>query len=300
MYDPDLLPDSPAAKFTIGRDHVGLTAASPVRVQRLRVEDDLDPHDHAYVEICVVLAGTGLHRVGGGRRPLAAGEALVMPPGAVHGFAACRGLEVANVYYLGEWLLSDARLLWEAPGVARLFAAPVLFREPPAPRQWRLGEAALAAARREVDDLEAELSADTPEPLLLRATLTKLLAILARSWAEAEPAAAVELPPEVAATIDYAERCLAGGTAFRLEDAAALAGYSTSHFGRAFRRAVGEPPGVYFQRRRVQAAAALLLRPGARLTAVAHRAGYADAAHLVHQFKKHAGTTPAAYRRRHT
>src|SRR5687768_6469778 len=102
------------AKYRISQDHVRLSAERPVRVEELAVRRPVAPHDHAYHEVCLVLAGTGLHRTRACEAPLRAGSLVVLPPGpaGVHAIERVDGLVVVNVYYLAEWLLTDLGLLW--------------------------------------------------------------------------------------------------------------------------------------------------------------------------------------------
>lgn len=280
-----------------------LSATQPVRVQRVEVTQAVASHDHDYVEVCVVLGGSAVHRTTTGHSVLSVGDAVVVPPGAVHAFDAPAGLRVANLYHLSEWLLADVRALWEAPALSALFVAPVVFanRRPPRALQWPLERSSFAAVKRELTDLEVELARPTPLPLMLRATLTKLLLRLARSFkAQSGPEQRVDLPAEVAWTVDAAERAIASGQPLRIEAVAEAVGCSPEHLSRQFRAAIGEPPTRYFQRRRVQAAAALLLRADQSVTDIAHELGFADTAHLTRQFKTHASLTPTDYRKRYT
>lgn len=75
-------------------------------------------------------------------------------------------------------------------------------------------------------------------------------------------------------------------------------GMSPRNFARRFKAATGQMPRDYLQALRV-AAARQLLEGGCRsVQQVAGRVGYADVAHFREIFKRHTGTTPAAYRQR--
>ena len=77
---------------------------------------------------------------------------------------------------------------------------------------------------------------------------------------------------------------------------AALAGLSPFHFSRGFREVVGLPPHAYRLHRRVERAKALLAA-GRSSAEVAHSLGFADQSHLIRQFRRQTGLTPAAYAR---
>lgn len=83
----------------------------------------------------------------------------------------------------------------------------------------------------------------------------------------------------------------------RLEDVAAQLHVSTRTVQRLARRFVGLPPAAMIRRRRLQEAAERLRTdPGADLSEVAAELGYADHAHLTHDFRTALGFTPSAYR----
>lgn len=82
----------------------------------------------------------------------------------------------------------------------------------------------------------------------------------------------------------------------RLADLAAIAGLSTHHLIRAFRRETGLTPHAHLIGVRVRRARDLL-RAGETPAAVAGAVGFADQAHLTRAFKARIGVPPGAYRR---
>ncbi len=71
---------------------------------------------------------------------------------------------------------------------------------------------------------------------------------------------------------------------------------SPAHLVRSFSRTYGLPPHAYVLGRRIDAARARLLA-GEEVAAVAGAVGFYDQAHLTRHFRRHVGTTPAAYSR---
>ncbi|MEY4547980.1 MAG: hypothetical protein RL685_4175 [Pseudomonadota bacterium] len=94
---------------------------------------------------------------------------------------------------------------------------------------------------------------------------------------------------------DFIEAHLDGD--IRLADLAALAGYSSDHFSRLFKRSFGESPYQYVLRRRVERAKAMLRDVNLSLADIASACGFATQAHLTNVFKLRTGVTPGAYRR---
>jgi hypothetical protein len=120
-----------APAFTISQDFVRLSNRSPVRAQRLPDQGDHAPHNHEFYEICLVVAGTALHRTTDGEERLSPGSVVVVAPGQVHGFADTRRLAILNVYYLAEWFLSNLHALEGIDRLVPLFFQHALFPSAP-------------------------------------------------------------------------------------------------------------------------------------------------------------------------
>jgi AraC-like DNA-binding protein len=77
---------------------------------------------------------------------------------------------------------------------------------------------------------------------------------------------------------------------------AAAAGYSTTHFIRAFRAAYGETPGAYRTRRRVERACELLRSVNLSVTEICHTVGFTSLGSFSARFSGLMGQSPSAYR----
>src|SRR5882757_916455 len=72
---------------------------------------------------------------------------------------------------------------------------------------------------------------------------------------------------------------------------------SVSHFVRAFKQTVGEPPYRWLLQQRMDAARELLLHSGLPMVEIALKCGFADQACFIRAFRKLLGTTPGEWRR---
>lgn len=79
---------------------------------------------------------------------------------------------------------------------------------------------------------------------------------------------------------------------------ASAAGVSRALLARRFHELVGEPPKAFLTGWRMALAADLVAEPGATVTQVAHRVGYASPFTFSTAFKRHHGTSPRAFRDR--
>jgi AraC-like DNA-binding protein len=81
-----------------------------------------------------------------------------------------------------------------------------------------------------------------------------------------------------------------------LEELTSIAHMSAFHMARLFRQVVGLPPHAYLVQLRI-AHARKMLAQGFPVSYVASETGFFDQTHFTHQFKRHVGITPGAYRK---
>ena len=91
--------------------------------------------------------------------------------------------------------------------------------------------------------------------------------------------------------VNYGENIL-------LEDMAAQADLSPSHFSRLFKQTIGQSPYQFLMTYRVEKGKKLLDNPKVLMADIAFRCGFSDQAHFSRVFKKIEGITPKQYRRK--
>jgi AraC family transcriptional regulator len=146
----------------------------------------------------------------------------------------------------------------------------------------------------------AELeSPDVAASMAIDAATLALCVVLIRRWSNHTKTALApqrSLPAwKVRRVCDLLRSSLAENVA--LSELAASVGLSPYHFLRAFKAAVGVPPHGYQVQLRLHRARQLLETTDEPVTEIAARVGYSDPGYLARLFRKHFGTTPAAYRR---
>ena len=147
--------------------------------------------------------------------------------------------------------------------------------------------------------LLAEVEAGGVGTRLFTDTVTRALALhLLRAYAPESP----QPPAPQGAMVDWRLRkaidCMHARLAedLPLSELAASAGLSPSHFARAFRAAVGEPPHRYMIRLRVERARHLLEHTPLPVIEVGFRCGFEQTTHFATMFRKVTGLSPRAYR----
>lgn len=99
---------------------------------------------------------------------------------------------------------------------------------------------------------------------------------------------------EVGPALSHIERHL--GEPLNNDLLAELCHFSTGHFAKLFRQAVGQTPGRYIIEMRVAAAAQALAFTDRSIDEIAHSLGFGNRFYFSRAFKRIMGTSPAAYR----
>ena len=81
-----------------------------------------------------------------------------------------------------------------------------------------------------------------------------------------------------------------------LAELSAVAGMSSFHFAREFKRSTGTTPHQYLIKYRIDRAKALLAESKMPLVEVGFRSGFSHQSHFTRLFHKLTGTTPHTYR----
>ncbi|MDT0318958.1 helix-turn-helix transcriptional regulator [Streptomyces millisiae] len=251
-----------------------------VVAERHELTEATAAHSHDFLELAVVTGGSATHVSMAGERRLERGSVVLLRPGDWHGYDACAGLAVHNVYVGSEvldhelaWLRADPRFAEALHGSAVL---------PP------LTGAGLALAE---SSLAALAAGGAPREVRVGLLLCVLGGALPPGG---EPPARAH--PAVTAAARLLERDVAAG--WTVERLAAEAGLSPGRLARLFTRRMGVPPMAYLGRLRAERAAALLIETDLPVAAVGRRVGWPDPNYASRRFRRHFGLSPARYRER--
>jgi len=272
-------------------DHIG-GRRTAVRVSEHQVRRRVAPHDHDFLELVLVTAGTARHRTIYGDRDLAAGDLLVLPPRVCHAYERCRDLTVWNCLIGPELLGRELAWAAEDPLLGPLLGPP------PADRRDRgIIELRLAPAdqRQLVAQLDALRTGDDHARQVGR--LLMMLARLGELLAIRYPATDLTLPPihpAVRKVREAIEHRL--DHAWTLDELAALSGVNASYLARLCRQRLGVSPIAYLNRRRAERAAGLLLTTDWPVSRIGLEVGWSDPNYFARRFRMQFGRSPTAYR----
>lgn len=214
--------------------------------------------EHPFWELTVAVAGSGALELRDGLLPLAAGSAVLVPPGMAHRERRRRGFDTVWIGLAGDALTGDLRQVHGDAGLATL-----------ALRLWRL----------------AQLDAGTgPE---LDALALALVEALRRGRGAADgdliDAAIERLAADLATDLGVAELALE----LRC---------SQAWLHRRFKQRTGSSPAAWRTRQRVEHALRLLAETRLSIREVALEVGYADPLHFSRVCRRLTGRPPSAWR----
>ncbi len=255
-------------------------------------------HDHAFMEIQLIVAGTCLQRTSlGDTRPVA-GDVFLFRPGAWHAYEEVDGLSLYNCCFDSTLLARELARMIDHPMLGSL-----LWFIPLSPQQH--GVAALHLPPREVARCRSILDAlrrlARKDPAALFADelglLLQFLGALAR-----------HIPTELVRKTDALSHS-AVAAAIRLIDErpadpwtltslAQRVHVEPTYFVRLFRKAVGLPPMAYLTNRRAELAAVLLRDTVEPVSEVGRLVGWPDPNHFSRRFREKFGLSPSHYRQR--
>lgn len=275
-------------------EHV-LFAGGPVMAGVHRLDLDVEPHAHDFLEIAVIGGGQGRHVTSQGELPLVRGQVIVLRPGAWHGFRDCAGLRVANCCVSAQALGAELaalhgipmlrRMLWTDPVAAGTHGVAVTTVDP----------AAAEEAVAEIGLLHRDLEADRDRPGRVLGRLVTVLGILADGRDYGREPAEPAVHPAVAATMARLEA--APADPWRLDDLAGAVNLDPAYLSRLFGRYVGLSPLGFLARLRAERAATLLAHSTLPVSRVGAAVGWDDPTYFARRFRTLVGLTPTEYRR---
>lgn len=283
------------------REMVFLPGAVPVLSNRHVLNGDLEPHDHAFHEVALVLSGEGRHVTIRGESELRRGQVIVLRQGEWHSYRKCRSLVVQNCIFGEEiaanelaWMGAHAELVYllARVGAGGGTEGPAVLQMPDDALKRSL--AILRPLSKYAQGQGVQIRG------ILVGHLILFLAELSRhldpaQLAEAHRSAAAHPAVQRAIALmrdDPAEEWTIADLCGRLH------GVDPSYFSRQFRRATGYPPLAWLTRQRAGVAAALLLRTNKRISEIGGIVGWTDPNHFARRFRSVFGLSPSEYRRR--
>ena len=259
---------------------------------------DYPRHDHQFVELVFVVAGSCMQETALGRSRLSRGSVCLFRPGAWHAYRETNHLTLYNCCFdpgiLGRelaWMIDDpalGRLLWSLPLSAGQHGTGSL----------HLPDRDLKNCERLLRELcTLSVGGRSQHRVDLLGRLLLLLGIVARHLPCPSGPQNGKANPAVSTALKLIDDNPAQEWA--LENLAARAQVPPNYLVRLFTKVAGLPPMAYQRRRRLELATRLLLQSDLSVSDVGARVGWLDANYFTRRFRSEFGVTPTDYRARH-
>lgn len=260
-------------------------------------------HYHDFFEFAVVIQGNGTHYAGDRHHPVHRGTAILIPPGAIHGYQLGEDLVVYNCFVRAEATQFDLPWLRRDDFLGRLFAGadravtdgtegssePVIVC---------LDESGLQSCLAHFDAIRTRPAHERSEAYDLGHLLLALDVLGRRVRTERPDLRTIDprAPAIVTTAVELIERDLQRH--WGLAELAAALCVGQFHLARSFRRWVGQSTGEFANRLRAERAALLLTTTDDPVASIGVEVGWDDPAYFARRFRQQTGISPRLYRAR--
>jgi AraC family L-rhamnose operon transcriptional activator RhaR len=263
----------------------------PIVVQRVGMQKVFPPHEHDFIEIVLVVGGSGYQETAAKHLSIKRGTLTVLRPGHWHAYLKCRGLVIYNCCFGPELLRRELSWLIDEPKLAWLLWGKQEGPEEAGPLIFNLEASAVTRLKKILDDFRRTPDASYGMKI---SCLSLFLTTLAGDLPLSPGGDAGKMQPAVLRSIRLVEADLS--RAWTIRDLARECGCSPEYLIRLFRTAIGMTPYAYINRCRAELAARLLLRTTATVAEIGEKVGWSEPCHFSRRFKRHYGSSATDYR----
>ncbi|MCJ7550351.1 MAG: helix-turn-helix domain-containing protein [Anaerolineae bacterium] len=261
----------------------------------LAQQADLSHHMHTFIELVMVVEGSGTHIFKSERYPITVGDVFIIPPYTPHGYADTDRLAIYNILFKGRLLERFRTDLELVPGFHGLVTLEPYYRSVRGfSGRLILTPEQISQATSLVARLQHERNSDYDgRSIMVENLFIELLLFYCRRFSEDAGPLTRVMP--VARTIGHMN--IHFDEALSLEQLVETSKVSKRSLIRHFKNTTGVSPMHYLQKVRITKARELLKTQDRSITQIAMDTGFNDAAYFSLVFRKHTGMTPSAYRR---
>jgi len=267
---------------------------SPV-ANRHVLTGDFERHTHNFMELVLVVNGSGKHLSFSRDEPLLAGQAFVIHTGVWHAYHDCKELIVYNCCFQLEMLQYE--FLWgpDDAAVQRLLCPHPSFHQEATFHRLRLTHEQVVSCQ---NHLESIIALEEPHSIFKIRLLGHFLLFLA---AFVDPLEETVRRPEKKRLHPAVEQSMAFledeiTFPWTLTAIARKVGLAPSYLARLFNAQLSVTPMAYLSRKRVERAVALLEQTALPIREIGQRVGWPDANHFARKFRAQMGMSATNYR----
>jgi len=244
----------------------------------------IDPHNHDFYEMNIVLGGTGVHQIEREHFQVKRGDVFVIPPMTVHAYFNTEHLEVYHILLKKDFIRRNESESVKVPGFLKLMEIEPFLRQNGSDAMFlHLTPAQLAEIRSDLKFIEENSVFDEANLLPLQEhTAWKLLYYLAylleKQTADEKNSPDAKYRHQILDTLEYLnshfpEKITVSALAERVY-------LSRSTFLRSFHAVCGCSPSEYLNQYRIKKALELTQTSAMSKTEIAHSCGFYDLSHM--------------------
>lgn len=268
----------------------------PFYIQYGYHDANLNMHLHAdFCELVIVLGGTAMHSVNEESYFIKKGDVFVLGDGVAHGYHDTNQLQICNIMFQPEMLLSDKNDIRKLPGFHALFVIePYLTQNKEFQSHLTLQLEDFERIRHLTDIMLNEYQTTTPgSQTLLSSYFHILVTTLSRLYTLPSKRTNTSVL-NIAKSVSYIENNFLDS--LTLEQIAKISNLSPRHFSRLFAASYHTTPGNYILSLRMQHAGNLLKNTTLPISEIAFQSGFNDSNYFSRQFRNYFGISPRNYR----
>ena len=258
-------------------------------------QDDLQSHQHAFLEMAYITGGRGLHTLGGNRMEVEKGDYFIVNYGTEHAYQTIGGkpFELINILFQPDLIdksLAGCRSFQDLIHHYLIQVRPAALKRPPADVMYHDDDGTIYAL---VCKIREEFDRQPPGYIaLIRCHMIEIIVKTMRTVCKSEAGFSGGPMDQVKAYLD--EHFM---EPVSLTAAARRFGFSPAYLSRRFKRETGIGFMEYLHQRRMLQSGRMLANSDKGLGEIAELAGYTDLKFFTALFKKHWGMTPGEFKK---
>lgn len=270
----------------------------PIRVS-YEMQEVTSMHVHQFMEIVIILAGSGVHETEFSKNCISNGDVLIIPKDGYHRYAEVNNLELMNLLFDPDKLPMPLIDLYKLPGFNAIFTIKNdYFNKNRFYPKFHLNEHEFERIKRILSEMREENTHMIPGyRCCLMGYFMVLLGNLSRLYTD--NLSKINEPSfKIGQIISYIN--LNFRKKIKLAEMIKKSEMSRSVFMRKFHQAVGISPINFLIQVRICEACKLLQQSEMNISEIAYKVGFNDSNYFTRQFDQVTGTTPRAFRQRAT
>lgn len=268
----------------------------PLRILRRNPQPPYPLHTHDFMELVVVISGSGVHNSPQGDISIGRGAVFIIKGDTVHGYRNLNQLCLINILFDLEQLAIPLMDLGQSPGFHSLFTIDPLTRFQDLEKSiFSLDDDDLEKLLKLIDSMEEAMEGGEAGSRFLGITwFMRIIHFISRSYDSRHRDDGTRLPYRLGAALSYIESHIT--EKITIETLTDIAGMSESSLLRAFHTITGYPPMKYLAMKRIEKACWYLKHSDYSITEVSDVLGYNDSNYFSRQFHQIKDMSPREYR----